>query len=333
MKRNFINMNKIGMTLVGAITLLYATNLFSQAVATIEDSELLMGNTTGLKIEVPMPSDSATVVFPLLQKLQKKTDYATLLNDTVEVRLRDKSAPQERGGQYWMKYELTLQAFDSGRYELPPFEFLVNGEEVTSNPLELSVIPVKVKADDKIDDFSDVVAPFDVNPNPEELEETDRSILGWVIAAAVVFLALIVYMWIRYRKTGSLLPVSRPLPPYQIAINKLNKLHKQSLPAKGKTKEYYTRLTDILRKYLKNQFGVKTLEKTSAEILTEIKNDERISQYEGVLKSIFETADFVKFAKVNPSVVENGRCMTDALRFVEASKPEEVKTDKKGGAK
>lgn len=307
-------------------------SLFGQAVATLESQELLMGNRMKLNISVPVPSDTARVEFPLIQKATaEKRKYVELLNDTVELLTSFIHSIEKKGNKDWMNYELQLQAFDSGKYELPPFEFIVNGQRVVSNSVTLNVIPVKVKADDKIDGFSDIAEPFEINPNPEELEEESSLILWWLIAAAILVLAIIIYLYLRYKKTGSFNLLAKPLPPYAVALNKLKKLQQQNLPQKGKTKEYYTRLTDILRGYLNKQFRIKTFEKTSSEILQQMRDNDSVSEYEGVLKSIFETADFVKFAKVNPSVVENGRCLSDAERFVKASRPEEDVEKKKGG--
>lgn len=316
-----------------AIAVLFPSEAFGQAVATLENNELLMGKTLKLTLSVPIPNDTVQVQFPMLQMAEmEKKKYVPLLNDTIELLTAHNKSKGVKDGKTWVNYDMKIQAFDSGRYELPPFEFIVGKEKVTSNRLTVNVLPVKVKADEKIDAFSDIAEPFDINPDPEALEE-ESSILWWLIGAAVLLLALIAFLYLRYRKTGSILLLSKPVPPYAQALNKLRKLQQQNLPQKGKTKEYYTRLTDILRSYLNRQFGIKTFEKTSNEILWQVGLDEDLKRYEGILKSIFETADFVKFAKVNPSVVENGRCMTDAERFVEASHPIEDKTLRKGGEK
>lgn len=308
----------------------------SQAVASLEGNELLMGKTMKLVISVPVPNDTSKVDFPLLQQaVLSKSKYVPLLNDSVEILTTYSKDINTQDGKNWVRYDLTIQSFDSGRYELPPFDFIVDGKKVSSNNLTLNVIPVKAKADDKIEPFSDIVEPFEVNPNPEEMEEPG-GFLWWLIPVAIIFLALLGYAFYRYRKTGRLLILSKPLPPYAQALNKLRKLQSQNLPQKGKTKEYYTKLTDILRSYLNKQFKIKTFEKTSKEILYQIHEHEELARFEAVLKSIFETADFVKFAKVQPSVIENSRCLTDAERFVEASHPEESShgiDKKKGGSK
>lgn len=303
------------------------------ATAKLESEDLLMGNLLKLTISVPVESDTVKVMFPLLQQaIQNKRSYVELLNDTVELLTAHTASYIPEGSRHYYEYQLHIQAFDSGKYVLPPFELMVGNQKISTNSLTLNVLPVKVKADDQIDNFSDIAQPFDVNPNPEELEEETSSLIWWLIACAILLLGLIIYLLIRYRKTGRILPLSKPIPIYQQALNKLRKLSQQNLPEKGKTKEYYTRLSDILRNYLYRQFKVRTYERTTSEILKDIEETQEISQYTDIVKSILETSDFVKFAKVNPSTVENNRCMQEAVRFIEASHPlEEIK--KEGGKK
>lgn len=311
-------------------SLLVVVVVFGQAVATLDDDQLLMGKKGRLEIEVPMPNDTSHVEFPLLQEaLAQKKKYVSFLNDTVEILVAHSRALDVKDDRYYIRYDLSVQAFDSGRYEIPAMEFIVDGEKMKSNPVTLEVLPVKVKADDKLDDFSDVAAPFEVNPNQDELEEDAAAFIWWIIAA-VILIALGSVGFLMYRKNGRIFPTGKPQAPYQVALEKLHKLRNQNLPERGRTKDYYTRLTDILRGYLRKQFDIRTLEKTSAEILTQVASNEAISRYEGLLREIFETADFVKFAKVNTSEVENSKCMKEAVGFVEASRPDEtsVKDDR-----
>lgn len=297
--------------------------LFSQAVASLDENELLMGDIGRLTIDVPLPSDSSAVEFPALKNaLKEKKKYFSLLNDTVEVRVEHTQSIDNRDGKHWMRYNLQIQAFDSGRYELPPFNFVVQGKPVESNRIVLNVIPVKAKADDQIEPFSDVVPPFEINKADQSIldkEKRKNTIIWILVICAFLVAAFLIFMYARYLKTGRFLLTPKTLSPDAQALKALKKLNSQRLPQKGKTKEYYTRLTDILRSYLKKGFRVKTFEKTSSEILSQIEEDPLISSYYDPLKSIFQTADFVKFAKVNPSEEENERCMEEALDFIKNS--------------
>lgn len=299
----------------------------SSAKASVSEPELLMGKTMPLTVTVSLPNDSAIVEFPILKEAARKNlKYVPLLNDSVELLVNCRTTLEKQGETMVMRYDMSLQSFDSGTYVLPPFDLTVNGVKVSTNPVKLSVLPVKVKADDKLDDFSNIAEPFDIMPDDVkdslELEEASNALLWWLIAAAIAVLVLMVFLLIRYRKTGSIL-LRKPLPPFIVALNKLKKLEQQKLLEKGKTKEYYTRLSDIVRIYLNRQFGIKTLEKTTTEILDSMAALPELAAYEEAVKRIFETSDFVKFAKVNPSETENRMCLETAEKFIENSHPTE----------
>ena len=295
----------------------------AQVKATLSEDELLMGKLETLMLKVTLPSDSVIVEFPLLHdKSIGNSKYIPLLNDTIEINRNYKSERYKEGDIWIEQYELTLQAFDSGAYVLPPFEIIINGDTLKSNSLNLKVLPVKVKADDKLDDFTEIAAPFEILPIPEEelndLDNENEAWIWWLSIAAIALGTLLVFLYMRYRMTGSVFGM-KPLPVYMQAINKLYKLRNQKLPQKGKTKEYYTILTDILRGYLNREFKIKTIERTSVEILDDLMRHEDLSPFTEVLKSIFVTADSVKFAKMNTTKEENNRCWEAAYQFVEKS--------------
>lgn len=114
------------------------------------------------------------------------------------------------------------------------------------------------------------------------------------------------------------------LPPHEQAIKELDEIKQQKLWQQGRSKEYYTLITDTLRKYIEERFGINAMEMTSGEILELIrKNSEAQSVYDN-LRQILQLADFVKFAKMNPLPDENDLSMMNAYLFVNQTKVEEM---------
>lgn len=327
------SMKRLLVVLMALVSCLAQFKSFSQAKAELDEDEILMGNLANLTIQVPVSSDTVKVRFPKLEEAkQKKLEYFTLLNDTVEIRVDDKQSLVRNGNEMFKRFDLSIQVFDSGAYKLPELDFIVGGKHIKSNPVSFSVIPVKATAQDKIDPFTDVAEPFDVMPKEDSESATDDaagSLLWWLIPTAVILLAIIIFLYIRFKKTGSIFTF-KPESPAVKAQHQLIKLQKQNLPERGRTKEYYTKLTDILRDYIGAEFGIKTFEKTTSEILNEVEANPRTTSYSELLKSILETSDFVKFAKVTPSSTENSRCMQDAERFVEITRPLNKEIEKGG---
>src|SRR3989339_1827366 len=71
---------------------------------------------------------------------------------------------------------------------------------------------------------------------------------------------------------------------------------------KGKIKEYYIALTEIVRQFLAWNYHIDTYDKTSFEIIGQVERVER--DYEKVknLDAYFEDCDLVKFAKYRPTL-------------------------------
>ena len=81
-------------------------------------------------------------------------------------------------------------------------------------------------------------------------------------------------------------------------------------------------MTDALRGYIKDRFGFNALEMTSSEIiakLLEVNDKDAIAD----LRSLFETADLVKFAKHNPLMNENDANLINAIDFINETKVQE----------
>ena len=86
-------------------------------------------------------------------------------------------------------------------------------------------------------------------------------------------------------------------------------------------KEYYTKLTDTLRKYIEERYGFSAMEMTSSEIidrLTETQDRQALDE----LRMLFQTADLVKFAKYSTLINENDMNLVNAIEFINKTKLE-----------
>ena len=99
-------------------------------------------------------------------------------------------------------------------------------------------------------------------------------------------------------------------------------LKEEKLWQGGQDKQYYTRLTDILREYLDGRFSINAMEMTSTEILDALRRNNETRVVERHMKEILNVADFVKFAKMRPLADDNEASMRYAITFVEETKPQ-----------
>ena len=86
-------------------------------------------------------------------------------------------------------------------------------------------------------------------------------------------------------------------------------------------KEYYTKLTDTLRKYIEERYGFSAMEMTSSEIIDRLMSTGD-QQSLDELRQLFTTADLVKFAKYSTMINENDANLVSAIDFINQTKLE-----------
>lgn len=232
-----------------------------------------------------------------------------------------------QGQQVIYSQKYTITGFDSGRWEIPAFQFhpvhIVDSsvlETYQSNPLSVMVHSVKI----------DTTQPF----KPiKQIREVPFNLLDYwpYLLAVLVLLLVILYFVFFYKKKEKrakkkIIPED---PPYEQAVKHLLDLEKKGLWKKGETKEYYSELTDILRLYIHRLYEINALEQTSDELLEKIKKITRLNQKREDLKYILQMADLAKFAKLSPLPEEHEVCMNKAKSIVEWNKPQPEKEEDK----
>ncbi len=224
-----------------------------------------------------------------------------------------------------IKKEYLITSFDSGRYQVPPLYAELKTEEglkrFYSDYSYLEVVRPLITPPDTTAKIFDIVAPYKA---PVTIGEVLPWFLLVLLVAAIGYFAFRLYKKYRRSDAGHEVIVI-PDPAHVIAFRELEKLKEEKLWQKGEVKEYYSKLTTILRQYLENRYNVYSLELTTHETLnallsTGFKRDVSFDR----LKAVLSGADLVKFAKYNPEPTENESFYQDAWTFVLETKQEEV---------
>jgi hypothetical protein len=147
---------------------------------------------------------------------------------------------------------------------------------------------------------------------------------GWALAAVVVIAAAYaVYRW-RHRKRAALTPAIKAvfLSPSEIALKALEKLLEDRLIERGEAEEFYTRLSDIIRRYLEDVFQLRAPERTTEEFLYEAaRNNLLTPSHKDLLQEFLQECDLVKFARHRPGPADMKRGFGVAERFVQETRP------------
>jgi hypothetical protein len=297
------------------VTLSYAYGQEIKLKAAIEKDSIWLGDQIRLILVAEQPAN-AKISFPRNQDtIAGKIEV--LKRSYIDTAKLDASRLQ-------LKQTYIITCFDSGAHYIPPFYFGIQkdglNDSIKSNDL---ILFVKFPNVDLKKGIADIKKPFGA---PVTFKEIAPWILGIILVGALLF--LIVYMISRRRRNLPLFQrLEKPkLPAHIIALQELDKLKQEQLWQHNKVKDFYTRLTDIIRVYIEERFNVPAMEQTTFEILSEFREKKSLIEtvsYDG-LKDILELADFVKFAKLTPLPDENHLSLNNAYQFVERTKIEET---------
>ena len=250
-----------------------------------------------------------------------------VLNDTLtkSIEIISKSAIDSivdaQTGKTMYRQQLIVTSFDTGFHVIPPLPFKVKGSGETDSdtrqtePLLITVSGVAVDMQAEIKDLKPVMqAPY-----------TLRDFLPWILLVlGIALLGLLGWFYYQSRKKKKpliKLTLRQPKPAHVLALEQLEALKSEQLWQKGQIKEYYSRLTDILREYFDARFGVNAAEMTSDEIISAMKDHSSDAQRLNDLRKILQLSDMAKFAKARPQDAENEMSLMLSVAIVNSSKP------------
>ena len=198
---------------------------------------------------------------------------------------------------YTKKYALIQ--FDSGNYFLPQQQVLVDGFSKIADLIPIRVAPVLV--DTTKQKLFDIKPLTEVKKNYEAL----ISLILWGLVIGLILIGIL-YTYLFQKRKKELR--ARDLPPFERAIEELKALESETLSEQEEFKQYYSRLTDVVRRYLEEEAKIDALESTSEELLLKLemrKDAGSLDLDRQTLKSlreVLQNADLVKFAKSMPEM-------------------------------
>lgn len=287
--------------------------------ASFDTSRIFIGDQVHYTITVERPSDLSVSIKTLRDTLCKNVEIVS--GPSVDSLLM-----QDNKLKIIRKYLVT--SFDSGFYRVPPVYAEIKDasgiKRYYSDNSPLQVMRVKIAPPDTTVKIFDIIKPYKA---PVTLGEIIPWLIIALIAAALAWGAILLFRRFKKNKSADE-PVRSPDPAHLIAFRELEKLKEEQVWQKGELKHYYTRLTEILRQYLENRYGVCSLEMTTSETLEAlVKTGFRKDESYTLLKTILNGSDLVKFAKYKPDPAENEEHFSNSWKFVENTKVKEEITE------
>lgn len=281
--------------------------LLSVVVSTTLDSTMLMiGDQCKMHIEavcepgekVQMPVYGEYVV-PCID-IVRRTQYDTTKVD---------------GGRIRIHQDLTITSITDSLFYIPGQPFVLgSGDTMYSEGMSLNVIqPFELDTTLAVTDIKPVTkAPI-----------WYWGIIRWVLLGLGILLLIGLGLWLahylrRYFVNDEMVPAAEPeRPAEEVALEKLDLIKEEKVWQQGRTKEYHTELTDVIREYIGRRYDIHSTEKTSDETLRAMR-PEMAEQKElySRLEKMLRLADLVKFAKWTTTPDENESSLRTAYDFV-----------------
>ncbi len=238
-----------------------------------------------------------------------------------EIKGYDFPEPQLKNVRVIERFNFNISVYDTGRYAIPPFPVAYFLDDTTSkfSIIEAPAVNITVKSvmnSAEAGTLKDIKAPIGI----------PFDYLFWTLLIGGIIL-LIIAIWLVYyfikkrREKGYLFsPPPPPRPAHEIALEELEKLFATDLLQKKQFKAFFSRLSEIIRIYLEGRYFIAALEKTTAEIMRELKRQEQNEDLKNMPEQLLTLSDLVKFAKYLPEDAEISRSKTAAVDFVNRTK-------------
>ena len=290
--------------------------------AAIDSIEMLIGEQVHVTLTATM-KEGSKVEFPVFKPMQQLIPGVEVLKST-ELGTKGKD-----GGFVDRQVVYTLTSFDDTLYYLPPFVVKVDGKPYESKSLALKVVGIEVDTT-RVDQF---FGPKDVQDNP--FLWSDWSLLFWLSVLMLVLMAVGYYLYMRLRDNKPIIThirIVKRLLPHQKAMKEIEQIKADKMQNSENPKEYYTKLTDTLRKYIEDRYGFNAMEMTSSEIIERLEkaltdDTKDAATMKAELRQLFTTADLVKFAKYSTMINENDANLVSAIDFINQTKLENMPTE------
>lgn len=262
------------------------------------------------------------VILSLTGKVKEGADFEwPVLPDTLnglELVKAGKVDTATENGLWTIRQRLELTSFDSGYAAIPPLSMRQGRDSLRSQAIAVSVALPQLKEGDEI---YDIKAPMEAPFN------------WWLVAAiaagAVLVAALVwaVIYWIKKRKKEAALTPEQKLSPYEYARLQLKEIEKEQLWQKDRVKEYYSRLTDVMRLYMERQLGLTAMESTADEVTAMVYKLSINKSLKEEVAELMELSALVKFAKEKPGPAQHQSAFQTVDKFIESTKPREQGED------
>ncbi len=251
--------------------------------ASVDKNKILIGEPIQLTIEGYLPLGSAKF-FIVIDSIEHFELLEKLVIDSID----------KKGG-LTIKGIYKITSFDSGHWIIPSFTLSQN---VKTDTIPIDVIFSDFDPNQEYHDIKDIL----------EVKSFKKKTKWWWYAAGAALVLGLVWLYLKRKKKPQ--PVVVPkivINPYDEAMKQLEQLQRD----KPGTKQYHSKLTDIFRLYVFRKKGILSLQKTTDDLVLQLKSLNLSKEQFDKLSQSLRLSDFVKFAKYIPTSEDDGNAFNE----------------------
>lgn len=237
----------------------------------------------------PKPADTAYFPYQILDE-----DSLTIIADTNKV----------KANSTYIGNSIQFTAFDSGVFTFPELPVIFNSETLYTKAFQFLSIPTKV---DTTQAFFDIKENFAAEWTFSDWLAYNKTIIIVAFLIALVIALLIIFRKkIFPKKKIAEIIAPEPVETFDQWMHKyIQQIKDEEAWKKQDLKPYYSSINYLLRKFLEYNFSIKTLEKTSSEIIAQLRHSNINQEDKNRIIQSLNLSDMVKFAKENPTYDDN----------------------------
>ncbi len=271
-----------------------------------EKAEYQIGDRIVLKFTLEYPGQYK-VIEPAAFESIGKAGLEYITTDTLE--------NIEKDGRIVKNHNWAFSGFDSLDVKVPVLEWkFVKGSDTLvkkTAPFSIKIRPI----------------PVDTTKEINDVKPPERIPWGWleysILIGGLLVAALLGWLIYRRFKKKPVEEVKEPEPVkiltnFDKALEKLEEIDRKGYLAEKKYKEHFSEVSDTVRWYFEIEYRFPSLELTTRETIRELTKKSVPQEQIAGVDDFLTRADMVKFAKYEPSEVEQGNYTASAVALLKS---------------
>ncbi len=279
----------------------------ARATLAVSPVEATMADTLAMELTIEAPVN-AVITWPDMS--------ASLPSELEVVRERTTESPRESTDVVVISKSYELRPAGTGEIPIPPLPILIDDAII----METTPIDVLIRSV-LSDDDAELAPRRDIAAAPPDYRELALGAGAAFITLGAVALAIVLVA----RRLAARAQAARLTPAHVIALERIRLLRNSESMRHADCDTVLTQLSNILRTYLEDRFGIHAPSQTTEEFLEHAQRSPALRvEQAGALSTFLHRCDLVKFADMDASGAEVERAIVTVERFIEDTADNDV---------